>query len=184
MGCWGITAFESDAGLDAVEFIRKKMLKDGRMDLEKIIKAIKKSAWNAPPEVFEGPSHTSPMALAEIIVKFLDGDLRGMDYNWDDVPEHKFSNITSFTASRESLQWLRNYISDSLKYAKENAADGNRWGGWFEKEKWIGWQKHMEKLVSRLDELLSTGENCIELVSLQYTDEEKNHSVITNHSLE
>lgn len=26
MGCWGITAFESDAGLDAVNFIRRSIL--------------------------------------------------------------------------------------------------------------------------------------------------------------
>lgn len=104
----------------------------------KIIKAIQKEAWYAPPEASEGVPHTSPMALAEIIEKFLDGDREGMDYNWDDVPERKFGNITSFTASRESLQWLRDYISDSLKYAKENAVKGNNWGGWFEKRNWIG----------------------------------------------
>lgn len=184
MGCWGITAFESDAGLDAVGFIRENMLKDGRMELEEIIKAIQKDEWNAPPKVFEGVSHTSPMVLAEIIVKFLDGEREGMDYYWDDIPERKFSNITSFTASRESLQWLRDYISDSLKYAKENAVNRNNWGGWFEKKNWIGWQNHMEKLVSRLDELLSSDENCMELVPLQRMGEEKNQSVMGNCSLE
>lgn len=184
MGCWGITAFESDAGLDAVGFIRETMLKDGRMELGEIIKALQKEAWYAPPEASEGVPHTSPMALAEIIVKFLDGNREGMDDNWDDVPERKFGNITSFTASRESLQWLRDYISDSLKYAKENAVKGNNWGGWFEKKNWIGWQNHMEKLVSCLDELLSSGENCMELVPLQRMNEEKNHPVMGDHSLE
>ena len=147
MGCWGITAFESDAGLDAAGFIRETMLKAGRMELGEIIKAIQKEAWYAPPEASEGVAHTSPMAMAEIIVKFLDGD-------------------------RE------------LKYAKENAVKGNNWGGWFEKKNWIGWQNHMEKLVSRLDELLSSGENCMELVPLQRINEEKNDPVMGNHSLE
>ena len=77
MGCWGITAFESDAGLDAVGFIREMMLKDGRMELGEIIKAIQKEEWYAPPEASDGVPHTSPMALAEIIVKFLDGDRDG-----------------------------------------------------------------------------------------------------------
>ena len=184
MGCWGITAFESDTGLDAVGFIRENMLKNGRMELEKIIKAIQKDEWNAPPEVLEGASHTSPMALAEIIVKFLDGDMEGIDRGWEDVSERMFSNITSFTASRESLQWLRDYISDSLKYAKENAVDRNNWGGWFEERNWIGWQEHMEKLVGRLDEILSSGESCMELVPLQRMDEEKNYPVMGNGSLE
>ena len=31
MGCWGITAFESDAGLDAVDFIRNNLPEDGKL---------------------------------------------------------------------------------------------------------------------------------------------------------
>lgn len=30
MGCWGITAFESDEGLDALGCIRKNLPKDGK----------------------------------------------------------------------------------------------------------------------------------------------------------
>ncbi len=29
MGCWGITAFESDAGLDAISLIRKHLPEQG-----------------------------------------------------------------------------------------------------------------------------------------------------------
>ena len=34
MGCWGITAFESDAGLDALAAIRTQIQKDGTLKLE------------------------------------------------------------------------------------------------------------------------------------------------------
>lgn len=49
MGCWGITALESDAGLDTVGFIRRHLPKDGRLQLEKIVEALKRDDWNAPP---------------------------------------------------------------------------------------------------------------------------------------
>ena len=122
MGCWGITAFESDAGLDAVGLIRKNLPEDGRLELEKLIAELKRDSWNAPPDVCDGQSHTSPMALAEIMVKFLDRDMDGLDYGeeWA-AQDKKFSAVTSFSASKESVQWLRDYISDTLRYAKENA---------------------------------------------------------------
>lgn len=40
MGCWGITAFESDSGLDAVAFIRENLPKNGTVELAKIIKEL------------------------------------------------------------------------------------------------------------------------------------------------
>ena len=70
MGCWGITAFESDAGLDAISLIRKHLPEQGDVELRQMLAWLKADSWNAPPEVSEGVSHTSPMAVAELIVKF------------------------------------------------------------------------------------------------------------------
>lgn len=172
MGCWGITAFESDAGLDAVGFIRKNLPKNGKLELGEIINALQQDRWNAPSSVEDAPSHTSPMALAEIMMKFLDGDFGSLDYDeeWA-VEDHKFSAITSFTASKESVLWLRNYVSDMLKNATKNAEfhakQGEKWGGWFEEKNWIDWQEHMKTLVSRLNTLLTSPESSIELISPQ-----------------
>lgn len=165
MGCWGITAFESDAGLDAVGFVRENFLGDGKLELERIIEALRQDEWNAPPAVSNSGAHTSPMALAEIMMKFIDRNMDGLDYNeeWA-VQENKFSNITSFRASRESIQWLRDYISDSLQYARERADHRSKWNGWFEEKNWVGWQAHMEMLVSRLDTLLVSPESHMELL--------------------
>lgn len=103
MGCWGITAFESDAGLDAVGLIRKNLPKDGRLEVERLIAVLQRDGWNAPPDVTDGESHTSLMALAEIMVKFLDRDLRGLDGAEND---HRFDAVTSVTASREAVRNL------------------------------------------------------------------------------
>ena len=48
MGCWGITAFESDEGLDAVEFIRESIPEDGKLELETLVETLKRDSWNAP----------------------------------------------------------------------------------------------------------------------------------------
>ena len=51
MGCWGITAFEPDAGLDAVGLLREHLTEDGRLELENLIEALRQDDWNAPPDV-------------------------------------------------------------------------------------------------------------------------------------
>lgn len=181
MGCWGITALESDAGLDAARLIRKNLPEDGRLELEKLIEALRQDGWNAPPDVMDGESHTGPMALAEIVVKFIDRDMEGLDYSgeWADQ-DKKFSAVTSFSASRESIQWLHDYISDTLKFAKKSAADGRRWGGWFQEQDWVGWQRHMEGLTSRLNLLLAAPGNRIELIPPQ----EQENNPLTNRKKE
>ena len=104
MGCWGITAFESDAGLDAISLIRKHLPEQGDVELRQMLAWLKADSWNAPPEVSEGVSHTSPMAVAELIVKFQEQDFSALDGIRGDK---KFSSLSSFTASKESLQWVR-----------------------------------------------------------------------------
>ena len=59
MGCWGITAFESDAGLDAISLIRKHLPEQGDVELRQMLAWLKADSWNAPPEVSEGVSHTA-----------------------------------------------------------------------------------------------------------------------------
>ncbi|MBR0596411.1 DUF4259 domain-containing protein [Sinanaerobacter chloroacetimidivorans] len=156
MGCWGITAFESDAGLDAKGFIRENLPEDGKLELEKILEGLQHDAWNAPPDVMNAESHTSPMALAEIIVKFLDREVDSLDNAgaWAEK-EKKFGAVTSFTATREVVRWLRDYLCDTLNYAMKGAEERRKWGGWFQKKDWHAWQNHMAVLIGRLDGVLS-----------------------------
>ena len=178
MGCWGITALQSDSGLDAIGYIRDKLLEDGVLDLEIIIDTLRISSWNRPPKASEGPSHTSLMAVAELIIIYLDKEASSLDYEgkWA-ANDGKFASIHSFTASKESLKYLRDYLSDSLHYAKENAVlkaeEGKKWGGWFKEADWIGWQDHMQALVSRLDTLLASEETLLELVPPQENIEDR-----------
>lgn len=139
MGCWGITAFESDAGLDAAGFIRHNLPEDGKLELDKIIKTMRKEKkLTLIPDVTEGWSHSGPMVLAEIIVKFADQDFSNLDYDEDwAADEKKFKSITSFVATRESIQWLRDYLSETLNHkladvewqSKQGYSDWDKWGG-------------------------------------------------------
>ncbi len=171
MGCWGITAFESDAGLDSVDYIRRILPQDGKLELGKVIDALQRDAVRLP-DVQKAESHTSPMALAEIVTRFLDHDIGDLDYDeeWA-AQDKKFADITSFSASKESIRWLREYLSDTLKYARENAEfqaeHGTKWNGWFKEKNWIGWQEHMTNLVSRLDAVLDSPEEQIEFIPPQ-----------------
>lgn len=165
MGCWGITAFESEAGLDAVGFIRENLPGDGKLEVKTIIDLLRGDSWCAPPDVTDGDSHTSPMALAEIMVKFLDQDLTGLDYDDPDAAkDRKFASMASFTADKESIGWIKNYLSDTLKFSREDAAQGRKWGGWLKEQDWISWQVHMESLIGRMDELLSALGDVVELI--------------------
>ena len=172
MGCWGITAFESDAGLDAVGFIRENLPVDGKLEVKTIIDLLRGDSWCAPPDVTDGDSHTSPMALAEIMLKIMDNTPDGLDYDeeWAEG-DRKFSALTSFTADKESIVWLRDYLEQNLAASRRNAVfraqQGEPYGGWFEEKNWIGWQKHMENLISRLDELITQPEQEIELIKPQ-----------------
>ncbi len=166
MGCWGITAFESDAGLDAVDYIRHILPEDGELDLGTVIEALKADDVRLP-DTQDAESHSSPMALAEIIVKLVDHDMDSLDY--DDeyfAGERKFSDLTSFSASKESLRWLRDYLIDTLQSARQWAGREGNWNGWFEEKNWIGWQEHMATLVGRLDGLLAEQGYTIDLLTV------------------
>jgi len=171
MGAWGISAFESDAGWDALSFIRESLPEDGKLELKQIIEDMRREKWYIP-DVSDGDSHTGPMMLAEIVVKFIDQDISELDYDeeWAEK-ENKFSAIASFAADKDSLKWLRGYISDTLESAKANAVyraehAAYEWdlrGGWREEQDWLGWQEHMSTLVNRLDTLISSPDNIVEL---------------------
>lgn len=165
MGCWGITAFESDAGLDSIDYIRSILPSDGRMKLAAVVAALQREQVLLP-DVCDAEAHSSPMALAELIVKFTDHDMDGLDYDEEWAKKNKrFSDLISCESSKESLRWVRDYLLDTLKYARRNAQQNGDWNGWLQKADWTAWQEHMEALAARLDGLLASPRDPVELLS-------------------
>lgn len=174
MGCWGIKAFESDDGLDVKFLLREHLPEDGRLELKTVIDILQKDERCAPPKVTEGRSHTSPMALAELMGMFLDQDTTKLDLSVEESSEEKrFGDIRSFTADRESIRWIKDYLAETLKYSRESAAHGIENGGWFQQRDWKAWQRHMEGLISRMDDLLAMPEETVELANPSARQEQK-----------
>ena len=71
MGCWGITASESDAGLDALAAIRTQIQKDGTLKLEDILAELKRDAWNAPVDVLQSWTLGKPIRKTKDFPAFL-----------------------------------------------------------------------------------------------------------------
>ena len=165
MGCWGITAFESDTGLDAVGIIRRNLPEDGNLKLDALIELMKENQWSLP-DISDGESHSGAMALAEVMVKFLDGDISELD--------KRFGDVLSFTANKDSVRWISDYLSNTLDYKIKDAVHGSKWGGWFKEQDWIAWQDHMKLLIDRMDTLLESPEDKIELMGQpKQTEEQK-----------
>ena len=185
MGCWGITSFESDSGLDAVSTIRGAIPENGQMDIAQVIKVMRKDDW-CVPDASLGHSHSGPIALADVLGKLYDGDLSRLDYDddWAD-DDNKFASLTACTVDKDSLGWLRGYLAETLRLRRADAdrwaqqgedtssAFRKEWSGWREKEDWLGWQDYISSLVGRLDGFLAMQAESIDLLAAKSPVEEQ-----------
>lgn len=114
------------------------------------------------------------MALAEILVEFIDEGLGELDYEEGAADDNKFSTIILMIAPRESIQWLRDYLSNTLSSNRENAVlranHVEKWGVWFEEKDWIHWQEDMSSLIKRLNAMLGSMGSSIELPPTESRD--------------
>ena len=160
MGSWGIKAFDSEIGLDTLEFIRTHIPKNGCIILKELLEQIRLDAWCMPPDVEKGESHTSIMMIAELMESFQNGNIE----EWEYIPKKPFKKIVSFIADRESVLQMHEYLFGILQQARKNAENGNRWNGWCEERNWESWQTHMENLLENLQDILYRNEAEVELV--------------------
>jgi len=176
MGAWGITALESDTGFDAVEFIRGMIPENGELVLGKILNEMRHNELARTEDASNGISHTGIMALAEIIMTFLDGNAGDLDYDEEWAAEdNKFAAVTKITADVNSIALIRDYLQLTLESAIENAVvrkqyattEWDKQGGWRTEKDWFGWQGHMAGLMNKLDEIMPDGLELVELVKPQ-----------------
>ena len=156
MGSWGITALESDNGLDTVGIIREYAA-DGTTDLKEILSALKQDELAAPP-AGQGVCHSGIEALAEVILKYLGKTVGDLDYAHEDV---KFSPVSSFTAEKEDIRWIREYLLETLNSAERKTEI--RWGGWLRQADWNAWRERMQTLIDTMDTLIAIPSDSIEL---------------------
>ena len=109
-------------------------------------------------------------------MKFLDGEAAELDfYGLCESKSIRFSGISSFTADKQSIKYLQEYLSEHLKYKRQmddfGEKYGEKWGGFVKELDWIEWQEHMEFLIHRMNLLLASDEEFGELLAMQYSGE-------------
>lgn len=149
MGCWGVKAFESDEGLDALEWIRNHIPEDGCLRLKELLEQLKLDEWCRPPAAENGESHSSTMLIAELMESFQNGTIE----EWEYLPNNPFEKVVSFLVEKESVKEMCEYLSKTLESARKNTQD-NQWNGWFEETNWNKWQEHMESLIETMRKIL------------------------------
>lgn len=159
MGCWGVKVFESDEGLDALEWIRKHIPEDDCLHLKELLDQLKLDEWCRPPAAENGESHSSTMLIAELMESFQKGTIE----EWEYLPKNPFEKVVSFLVEKESVKEMCEYLSKTMESARENAQE-NQWNGWFEETNWNKWQNHMESLIAALRKLLEQDGEVLELI--------------------
>ncbi len=111
-----------------------------------------------------------PMMLAEVIVRFLDGCAAELDFGENYQKDKRFSCLSSFTGEKATIQWLRDYLSDTLKYSRERAESTPRCG-WVQRTRLDRMAGAYGHLVLRMDMLLASDPEKGELAELQVSGE-------------
>ena len=159
MGCWGVKAFESDEGLDALEWIRNHIPEDGCLRLKELLEQLKLDEWCRPPAAENGESHSSTMLIAELMESFQNGTIE----EWEYLPNNPFEKVVSFLVEKESVKEMCEYLSKTLESARKNTQD-NQWKGWFEETNWNKWQEHMESLIETMRKILEQDGEVLDLI--------------------
>lgn len=111
MGCRGVKAFESDEGLDVLEWIINHIPEDGCLRLKEFLNQLKLDEWCRPPAAENGEYHSSTMLIAELMESFQNGTIE----EWEYLPKNSFEKVVSFLVEKESVEEMREYLSKTLE---------------------------------------------------------------------
>ena len=164
---WEMILSRTNKELDVVTYIREHLPENGELDLAALLQDVQKRE-STPSDVREGDSCFEMMAVAEIVMGCLHDDLSGLDDEKKGMGQHqKSQSITSFTAGKKDILRLRDYLCDSLYYARKYVLTSKKLigGDGFMDKDWHNWQEHMGSLIQCLDGLLVRSEGTVDLCS-------------------
>lgn len=154
-----IMALDTKIGADTLEAVRKMIPEDRKLNLEKVMWELKNSPEGNVPDPEHAAPYTGWMALAEIMVRVMNGETKELDIG---TYGKNFSELRSFYASRAALMALQTYLSLTVLYSRKYAGKTTR-NGWPSEEKWNQWQEHMEALTECIAVLLGLNREGTEL---------------------
>ena len=146
MGSWGYMALESDNGLDVIEFLNENIPNDLNFKLSEIISDFKGELLGESFDDIDFLYDNTAIAIAELYFMFKDTNKLDFD---DDDKEMSLKNIITFTANKDSLEYILKYLMD----IKNNVPDKK--GGREIVELNIDnkeWNNHLDELILRMNE--------------------------------
>lgn len=149
MGAWGISALQSDEGLDVLNFLEETCLPGHTaLKLEEIIDSMKGEGFFG--ETFEEIDFfydQSALALTELYLDWLDTGKFPDGESWDHIRE--------FTASGEALGFLLRYLHDIRDEVPDE--DGEREIVELWKNSRDEWSAHLDTLIQKLEKQIEGG---------------------------
>lgn len=149
MGAWGISALQSDEGLDVLNFLEETCLPGHTaLKLEEIIDSMKGEGFFG--ETFEEIDFfydQSALALTELYLDWLDTGKFPDRESWDHIRE--------FTASGEALGFLLRYLRDIRDEVPDE--DGEREIVELWKDSRDEWSAHLDTLIQKLEKQIEGG---------------------------
>ena len=137
MGCWGVKAFESDEGLDGLEWIINHIPEDGCLRLKELLEQLKLDEWCRPPAAENGESHSSTMLIAELMESFQNGTIEERENaqnnqwngwfeetNWNKWQEHMESLIETMRKILEQDGEVLDLIPQTKQEISEEHIEG------------------------------------------------------------
>lgn len=149
MGAWGISALQSDEGLDVLNFLEETCLPGHTaLKLEEIIDSMKGEGFFG--ETFEEIDFfydQSALALTELYLDWLDTGKFPDGESWDHIRE--------FAASGEALGFLLRYLHDIRDEVPDE--DGEREIVELRKNSRDEWSAHLDTLIQKLEKQIEGG---------------------------
>lgn len=150
MGAWSVRALDSDEGLDVMGILAREYIPNHPvMEMNEIIELMKEEGMlgNDFSEI-DFLYDITAMALSELYFQWKNE--RKIDY---DTEECAWDNVTDFTASKESIDFLLQQLTDIKNEVPDE--DGIReivelWKDAESKEVNQEWMEHLNWLIGRL----------------------------------
>jgi len=147
MGSWGYKALESDGGLDVIDFLEENIPQNYEFKLSVIIELMKKNGFFGTSKN-EMDLTNGAIALAELYYMFKDNGRFTFECDLDN--EKTLNDIKSFSAEKNSLEYLLECLLDIKKEITGENEMSDIVELWHDPKDWENWQNNLNELITKL----------------------------------
>ena len=147
MGSWGYKALESDGGLDVIDFLEENIPQNYEFKLSVIIELMKNDGFFGTSKN-EMDLTNGAIALAELYYMFKDNGRFTFECDLDN--EKTLNDIKSFSAEKNSLEYLLECLLDIKKEITGENEMSDIVELWHDPKDWENWQNNLNELITKL----------------------------------